>query len=61
MLLLLHNLLALLEAVALAFDVDDSAMMQHPIQDGRGDGDIGEHLVPLREGLVLVKMVESFS
>ena len=31
MLLLAHKLLAFLEAVAFTLDVDDGAMMQHPV------------------------------
>ena len=51
LLFLLHKLLALLEAVALALDVDDSAVMEHPVKNSGGDGDIGENLIPLGNGL----------
>ncbi len=51
-LFLLHAFFAFLEAVALALDVDDGAVMEYPVKDSRGDGDIGKSLIPLREGLV---------
>ena len=52
LLLLLHKLLAFFEAVTLALDVDDGTMMEHPVEDGGGDGNVGEDLVPLGKGLV---------
>ena len=55
LLFLLHKLLSFFETVALAFDVDDGAVMQHAIKNGRGDGHIGEHFIPLGEGLVAGK------
>ena len=52
MLLLAHKFLAFFQAVRLALDVDNGAVMQDAVQDGGGDGDIGKDLVPLREGFV---------
>ena len=52
LLFLAHKFLALLQAVRLALDVNDSAVMQYTIQDGGGDGDAGKDLVPLGESLV---------
>jgi hypothetical protein len=46
-LLLLHKLLTLLEAIAIALDVDDGAMVQDAVKDGGGDGDVGKDLIPL--------------
>jgi len=40
LLFLAHKFLALLQAVRLALDVNDSAVMQYTIQDGGGDGDV---------------------
>jgi len=50
MLFLAHKLLALFEAIALALDVDNGAMMQDAVKDSRGDGHVGKDFVPLREG-----------
>ena len=52
LLFLAHEFLASFQAVRLAPDVDDGAVMQNAIQDGEGIGDIGKDLVPLGEGLV---------
>ena len=52
MLLLAHKFLAFFQAVRLALDVDNGAVMQDAVQDGGGDGDVGKDLVPLREGFV---------
>lgn len=52
LLLLAHKFLAFFQSIRFALDVDYSAMMQNPVQDGGGDGDIGKYLVPLGEGLV---------
>ena len=52
MLLLAHKFLAFFEAVRLAFNVNNGAVMQDAIQDGGGDGDIGKDVVPLGEGLI---------
>ena len=52
LLLLAHKFLALLQAVRLALDVNNSAVMQDAVQDGGGDGDVGKDFVPLGEGLV---------
>ena len=52
MLLLFHEFLPFLQAVALALDVDDGAVVQNAVEDCGGDGDVGEDLVPLGEGLV---------
>ena len=52
MLLLAHKFLAFFQAVRLALDVDNGAVMQDTVQDGGGDGDVGKDLVPLGEGLV---------
>ena len=51
-LFLLHILLALLQAVALALDVDNSGVVQYSVEDSRGNGDVGKDLVPLGESLV---------
>ena len=51
-LLLLHMFLTFFKSVALALDIDNGAMVEDAIKDGRCDGDVGEHLVPLREGFV---------
>lgn len=47
-----HMLLAFLEPVALAADINYVVVIQHPIQDRSYNGHISEHLVPLRETLV---------
>ena len=52
MLLLAHKFLAFFQAVRLALDVDNGAVMQDTVQDGGGDGDVGKDLVPLGESLV---------
>ena len=52
LLLLLHVLLALFESVTLALDVNDSAVMEHPVKDSGSDCDISENLIPLGKGLV---------
>ena len=51
-LFLARKLLAFIQAVGLAFDVDYGAMMQDAIQNGGSNSDIGKDLVPLREGFV---------
>ena len=33
-------------------NVNDSAVMQNTVRNGRGDGDVGKDLVPLGEGLI---------
>ena len=40
------------EPVALATDVQQVAVMQQPVQDGRGDDGVAEKLTPLAEALV---------
>ena len=40
------------EPVALATDVQHLAVVQQPVQDGRGDDGIAEKLAPLAEALV---------
>ena len=52
MLFLAHKFLALLQAVRLALDVDHGTMVQNPVQDSGGNGNVGKDLVPLGEGLV---------
>ena len=52
MLFLAHEFLAFFQPVRLALDIDNGAVMQDTVQDGRGDGDVGKDLVPLGEGLV---------
>ena len=52
LLFLAHEFLAFFQAVRVALDVDNGAMMQYPIQNGGGDGDIGKDLVPLGESFV---------
>ena len=52
MLLLFHEFFPFLQAVALALDVNDSAVVENAVEDRGGNGDVGEDLVPLREGLV---------
>ena len=52
LLFLAHKFLAFLQAVRLALDVDHGTMVQNPVQDSGGDGDVGKDLVPLGEGFV---------
>ena len=52
LMLLTHKFLALFKPVGLTLDVNDGAVMQDTIQDGRGNGNVGKDLIPLREGLV---------
>ena len=52
LLLLAHKFISLFEAVRFALDVNDGAVMQDAIQNGGGNGDVGEDLVPLGEGLI---------
>ena len=40
------------EPVALATDVQHVAVMQQPVQDGRGDDSVAEQLAPFAESLV---------
>ena len=40
------------EPVALAPDVQDMAVMQQPVQDGRGDHRVAQEFAPLAEALV---------
>ena len=47
-----HKFFAFLQAVRLALDVDHGTMVQNPIRDGGGNGNIGKDLIPLGEGLV---------
>ncbi len=47
LLFLAHKILALLEAVRLALDVNDSAVVQDAVENGGGDGNVGKNLVPL--------------
>ena len=49
---LLHVLFTLLDPVALALNVDNSAMVQHAVKDSGSNGDVSEDVVPLGEGLV---------
>jgi hypothetical protein len=44
--------LLLSEAVALAADVEDVAVVEEPVEDGGGDDRVAEHLAPLGEALV---------
>ena len=45
--------LALLsEPVALPSDVEDVAVVEQPVQDGRGDDGVAQQLTPLAEALV---------
>lgn len=60
LLFLPHKLLALLDSIGVAFDMNHSAMVQHPVENGRSDGDVDKDLVPLGEGLV-VKTADAFS
>jgi len=41
-----------LKAVAVPLDVDDPAMMQQPVEDGRGDHRVTEEFLPIREAFV---------
>ena len=52
LMLLTHKFLALFKPVGLTLDVNDSAVMQDTIQNGGGNGDVGEDLVPLGKSLV---------
>lgn len=47
LLLLLHKFLSLLEPVRLALDMNDTAVVQNPVKDCGGDGDVSEDLIPL--------------
>ena len=40
------------EPIALAPDVDHVAVMQQPVEDGRGDDGVPEQFAPLAEALV---------
>ena len=60
-LLLLHKLLALFEAAALALDVDDGTVMEHPVEDGGGDGKSANTSFHWEKVLFEVKTVEVFS
>ena len=51
-LFLAHKFLAFFQPVGLTLDVNNSAVMQDTIQDGGGNGDVGEDFVPLGKGLV---------
>ena len=55
MLLLFHEFLPFLQAVALALDVYDSAVVENAVEDRGGDGDVGKDLVPLRKSFVAGK------
>lgn len=48
LLLLPHEFFALFEAIGLALDVDNGAM----VENRRGNGDVCKDLVPMGEGLV---------
>lgn len=52
LLFLAYKFLSPLEAVGLALDVNNGAVMQDAVQDGGGNGDVCKDLVPLEEGLV---------
>ncbi len=52
LLFLAHKFLALLEAVRLALDVNDGAVVQDTVENGGGNSNVGENLVPLGEGFV---------
>jgi hypothetical protein len=52
MLFLFHVLLVLFKPVTVAFNVDDSAVMQYPVEDGGGDRNLREDFIPLGEGLI---------
>ena len=52
LLFLAHKFLAFFQAIRLALYGDHGAVMQYPIQDGGGNGDVDKDLVPLGEGLV---------
>ena len=40
------------QSVAVSFDVDDLAMMEEPIEDGRGDDGITEEFLPIDKAFV---------
>ena len=46
------RLTLLSELVALAADVEDVAVVQQPVQDGRGDDGVTQQLAPFTEALV---------
>ena len=52
LLFLPHKFLAFFQAVGFSLDVNHRTVMQDAVQDCGGDGDVGEDLIPLREGLV---------
>ena len=45
LLFLFHEFLPFLQAVALALDVDDGAVVENAVEDRGGDGDVGEDFV----------------
>ena len=49
------RLTLLSEPVALAADVEDVAVVQQPVQDGRGDDGVAQQLAPFTEALVRCK------
>ena len=49
------------EPVALAPDVQHVAVMQQPVQNGRGDDGVAEELAPLSKPLLDVRMMLPFS
>jgi hypothetical protein len=48
----IRGLEPVLEPIAGAVDGDDSAVVQQPVQDGRGQHVVAEHAAPFAEGLV---------
>ena len=52
LLFLAHKFLVFFQAVGLALDVNHGAVVQNAVQDGRGNGNIGKNLVPLRACLI---------
>ncbi len=52
LLFLAHKFLALLETVRLALDINDGAVMQDSVENGGGNGNVGENLVSVGEGFV---------
>ena len=50
--MLRHEFGVLAQAIARAFDLHDDGVVQQPVQKGRGDDGVAEHLAPLGEAAV---------
>jgi len=52
LLLLLHVFLAFFQPVAFTLDIDNGAVMEHPIENGGSNGNISKDFVPLGKSLI---------